>query len=96
MADAGQPVTGEDSMFLTDSVAVGVDNLDAAIKEALTKIGPVSTSPSSALSAGALVADEELRRLLTDPNAPDKSQLNIVVVADPAGPISTRTGTTPS
>ncbi len=76
------PVTGEDSMFLTDSVAVGVDNLDAAIKDALTKIGPGEHVTVVGLSAGALVADEELRRLLTDPNAPDKSQLNIVVVAD--------------
>lgn len=76
------PVTGEDSMFLTDSVAVGVDNLNAAIKEALTKIGPGEHVTVVGLSAGALVADEELRRLLTDPNAPDKSQLNIVVVAD--------------
>lgn len=76
------PVTGPDSMFLTDSVAVGVDNLDAAIKTALTKIGPGEHVTVVGLSAGALVADDELRRLATDPNAPAKSKLTFVVVAD--------------
>jgi hypothetical protein len=61
---------------------VGVDNLDAAIANALTKIGPGEHVTVVGLSAGALVADEEMRRLLSDPNAPDKSQLTFVVVAD--------------
>ena len=76
------PVTGTDSMYLTDSIAVGVDNLDAAIMTALTQIGPGEHVTVVGLSAGALVADDELRRLATDPNAPDKSKLTFVVVAD--------------
>ena len=76
------PVTGQDSMYLTDSVAAGVVTLDAAIADALTKIGPGEHVTVVGLSAGALVADDELRHLLADPNAPDKSQLNFVVVAD--------------
>lgn len=76
------PVTGSDSMFLTESVAVGVDNLDAAIKTALAKTGPNEHVTVVGLSAGALVADDELRKLLTDPNSPAKNKLNFVVVAD--------------
>jgi len=77
-----RPVTGPDSLTLTESVAVGVDNLDAAIKTALTKTGPDEHVTVVGLSAGALVADDQLRRLLTDPNAPDKNKLSFVVVAD--------------
>lgn len=76
------PVTGQDSLFLTESVAIGVDNLDAAIKDALTKVGPGEHVTVVGLSAGSLVADDELKRLLADPNAPDKSKLNFVVIAD--------------
>lgn len=76
------PVTGEDDLTLTESVAVGVDNLNAAITLALTKIGPNEHVTVVGLSAGALVADDVLRELLTDPNAPDKSKLTFVVVAD--------------
>lgn len=78
-----RPVTGQDHMTLTESVAIGVDNLDAAIATALTKIGPNEHVTVVGLSAGALVADDVLRRLLEDPlTAPDKSKLNFVVVAD--------------
>lgn len=77
-----RPVTGQDDLTLTESVAIGVDNLHAALATALTKIGPGEHVTIVGLSAGALVADDELRRLLADPNAPDKSKLNFVVVAD--------------
>lgn len=76
------PVTGSDSMFLTESVEVGVENLDAAIKTALAKTGPNEHVTVVGLSAGALVADEELRKLATDPNSPAKGKLTFVVVAD--------------
>lgn len=76
------PITGPDDMTLTESVAIGVDNLDEAIEDALAKTGPGEHVTVVGLSAGALVADEELKRLLADPNAPAKDKLNFVVVAD--------------
>ncbi len=76
------PVTGKDDLTLTQSVADGVTNLDALIATALTKIGPGEHVTVVGLSAGSLVADEELRKLATDPHAPDKSKLTFVVVAD--------------
>lgn len=76
------PVTGTDSLTLTESVAIGVENLDEAIKDALAKTGPGEHVTVVGLSAGALVADEELKLLLADPNAPTKDKLNFVVVAD--------------
>jgi hypothetical protein len=69
-------------LTLTDSVSQGATNLDKAIHTALTKIGPGEHVTVVGLSAGSLVADEELRRLLSDTSAPDKSKLNYVVVAD--------------
>jgi len=77
-----RPVTGPDSLPLTDSVAIGVDNLDAAIKTALAKTGPGEHVTVVGLSAGALVADDVLRKILTDPNAPAKNKLTFYVVAD--------------
>ena len=77
-----RPTTGQDSLTLGESVTQGADNLDAALAKALTQIGPGEHVTIIGLSAGALVADEQLKRLLTDPNAPDKSKLKFVVVAD--------------
>jgi hypothetical protein len=77
-----RPTTGNDSLTLGESVTQGADNLDAALAQALTQIGPGEHVTIVGLSAGALVADEELKRLLADPNAPDKSKLNFVVIAD--------------
>jgi len=77
-----RPVTGANSLTLTESVKQGATNLDAAIHTALTKIGPGEHVTVVGLSAGSLVADEELRRLLTDTSAPEKSKLNFVVVGD--------------
>lgn len=76
------PITGTDSMTLTDSVAVGVTNLDAAIKTALAKTGPNEHVTVVGLSAGALVADDEIKKLVSDPNAPAKNKLTFVLVAD--------------
>jgi hypothetical protein len=75
-------ITGNNSFNLTESVAQGVTNLDAALKIALAKTGPNEHVTIVGLSAGALVADGELQRLLADPNAPAKNKLNFVVVAD--------------
>jgi hypothetical protein len=77
-----RPTTGQDSLTLGESVTQGADNLDTALTQALTQIGPGEHVTIIGLSAGALVADEELKRLLADPNAPDKSKLNFVVIAD--------------
>lgn len=66
---------------LAESVSIGADNLDAAIRRALTEIGPGEHVTVVGLSAGSLVADEELRRLAANPDI-DPSLLNFVVVGD--------------
>lgn len=66
---------------LAESIDIGADNLDAAIRQALTEIGPGEHVTVVGLSAGSLVADEELRRLAANPNI-DPSLLNFVVVGD--------------
>ena len=77
-----RPLTGDDSLTLAESVTQGADNLDVALAQALTQIGPGEHVTIIGLSAGALVADEQLKRLLADPDAPDKSKLSFVVIAD--------------
>jgi hypothetical protein len=77
-----RPTTGNNSLTLGESVTQGADNLDVALTQALTRIGPGEHVTIIGLSAGALVADEQLKRLLADPDAPDKSKLNFVVIAD--------------
>ena len=67
---------------LAESVALGADNLDAAIRQALTQIGPGEHVTVVGLSAGSLVADEEMRRLAADPHPIDPSLLSFVVVGD--------------
>ena len=66
---------------LDQSIGIGADNLDAAIRQALTRIGPGEHVTVVGLSAGSLVADEEIRRLAADPNI-DPGKLNFVVVGD--------------
>ena len=77
-----RPANGTKGLTLTESVSQGVTNLDAAIGNALTKIGPNEHVTVVGLSAGSLVADDEIRKLLDNPHAPDKSKLTFVVVAD--------------
>jgi len=77
-----RPVTGWSSMTLGESINVGANNLDAALDSAVLQLKPGEHVTIVGLSAGALVADEELRRLTTDPTAPDKSKLDFVVIAD--------------
>jgi len=77
-----RPVTGLTSMTLSESINIGANNLDAALDKAVLQLGPGEKVTIVGLSAGALVADEELRRLTTDPTAPDKSKLEFVVIAD--------------
>lgn len=76
------PVTGKTDMTLANSVNKGADNLDVALKAALQQLGPGEHVTIVGLSAGALVADEELRRLMAGTTAPDKSKLDFVLVAD--------------
>lgn len=77
-----RPVTGLTSMTLSQSIDIGTTNLDAALDKALLQLGPGEKVTIVGLSAGALVADEELRRLTADPTAPDKTKLEFVVIAD--------------
>ena len=76
------PVTGKTDMTLSKSVNVGADNLDVALAAALAQLKPGEKVTLVGLSAGALVVDEELKRLATSATAPDKSKLDVVVVAD--------------
>lgn len=80
--EQARPYTGKDSLPLGDSVAIGVTNLNQAVATALTQIGPGEHVTVVGLSAGSLVADEYARELIASGNAPDKSQLNFVVIAD--------------
>ncbi len=66
---------------LAQSINIGADNLDAAIRQALTRTGPGEHVTVVGLSAGSLVADEELRRLAANPRF-DPSSLDFVVVGD--------------
>ena len=77
-----RPVTGTNSLTLTESVSRAVTKTDAAIASALSKIGPNERVTVIGLSAGSLVADDVMRKLLTSPNAPAKSKLTFVVIAD--------------
>lgn len=77
-----RPITGPNGLSLGESVTVGADNLQAEIDAALARIGPGEHVTVVGLSAGALVADEVLRRLADDPDAPGKDELNFVVVGD--------------
>lgn len=77
-----RPVTGPTSMTLGESVDAGANNLDAALDKALLQLKPGERVTIVGLSAGALVADEQMRRLTTDPTAPGKDKLAFVVIAD--------------
>jgi hypothetical protein len=77
-----RPITGANSLLLGESIDIGADNLDTALTSALAQLKPGERVTIVGLSAGALVVDEELRRLLADPDAPAKSKLNVVVAAD--------------
>lgn len=77
-----RPITGLSSLTLGQSIDQGLTNLDAAIGSSLLQLGAGEHVTVVGLSAGALVVDEELRRLAVDPNAPDKSLLTFVVAGD--------------
>lgn len=77
-----RPVTGPNSLLLGESIDQGVANLDAALESALAQLGPGEHVTLVGLSAGALVVDEAIRRISAEPNAPDKSVLNVVVAGD--------------
>lgn len=82
-AQAG-PLTGANDIPMVESVNTGVTNLDAALNAALKKLGPGEHVTIVGLSAGSLVVDQEIRNLAANINAPDKSKLDYVVVADPS------------
>jgi hypothetical protein len=72
------PITGLDAPTVGESVVVGTDNLDAAIR---STPGPkVVTS----LSMGTLALDAEQRRLATDPTAPPPDELTFIKVSTPS------------
>lgn len=75
-----KPVVGK-NYTLTQSVDIGAANLDAAIAKSLAAGDTVTVI---GLSAGALVVDQEIGKLDAQANAPDKSKLSFVVIADSA------------
>lgn len=74
-----RPYTGANDLTLGQSIAVGLDNLKTGVATALGSGQKVTVV---GLSAGALVVDELLRQLATNPAAPDKSKLTFIMVAD--------------
>lgn len=80
--EQARPVTGPNSLRLSESIDQGAANLDAALRSALAQLGPGEHVTLVGLSAGALVVDEEMRRLAADPDAPDKNLVNVVVAGD--------------
>lgn len=77
-----RPLTGQDSLTLTQSIDVGTTNLDAAIIRSLAEVGPGEKVTVVGLSAGALVVDEQIRLLDSRTDAPNKDKLDFVVIAD--------------
>lgn len=75
-----KPVVGK-NYTLTQSIDIGAANLDAAIAKSLAAGDTVTVV---GLSAGALVVDQEIGKLNAQVNAPDKSKLSFVVIADSA------------
>jgi len=73
------PGVGLDGPSVGQSVDVGVDNLDAAIRS----IGRPGTAIG--LSEGGFVVDGEQQRLATAPDAPPPNTLNFATFGDPIG-----------
>ena len=88
-AEAG-PYTGSGDMTLGQSIAVGIDNLNAEIAAALGRLtrdenGNVVNGEKVTvigLSAGSLVTTEVLRQMAADPNAVDADEISFYLVAD--------------
>lgn len=72
----GQMAPWNGTLTLDQSVAVGLENMDAAIR----------STPGPKIVAGAsgttLVVDEQMRRLADDPTAPPADELSFVVLGD--------------
>jgi hypothetical protein len=71
------PLTGMDSPPLGESVDIGTNNLDSAIR---ATDGPIAVT---GLSQGVLALNAEQARLATDPNAPPPGQLVFIKAGDP-------------
>ena len=71
------PVTGMNSPTLGQSVNIGTNNLDSAIR---STNGPIY---AAGLSQGTLALDQEQERLAHDPTAPPPDQLTFVKAGDP-------------
>lgn len=88
-AEAG-PYTGSGDMSLGESIAVGIDNLNAEIAAALGRLtrdenGNVVNGEKVTvigLSAGSLVTTEVLRQMAADPNAVGADEISFYLVAD--------------
>lgn len=72
----GQMAPWNGTLTLGQSVAVGLENMDAAVR----------STPGQKIVVGAsgttLVVDEEMRRLANDPTAPPADELSFVVMGD--------------
>ncbi|NVN48815.1 hypothetical protein HLY00_235 [Mycolicibacterium hippocampi] len=74
------PFSGD--ITLGESISQGITNLNAGISTQLAQLEAGEKVTVVGLSAGSLVVNEVLRGLATNANAPDKSQLTFVLVAD--------------
>jgi hypothetical protein len=72
------PGSGLDSTPVGESVSVGADNLDAAIR------GGTGKTAAIGLSEGAMVLDAEQARLARDPSAPPRERLSFTLIGPPA------------
>ena len=72
------PGRGLESTPVGESVDVGADNLDAAIR------GGAGKEVAVGLSEGAMVLDAEQARLAHDPTAPPREQLSFTLIGPPA------------
>jgi hypothetical protein len=72
------PGSGLDSTPVGESVAVGANNLNAAIR------GGTGHAVAIGLSEGAMVLDAEQARLANDPTAPPRERLSFTLIGPPA------------
>ena len=74
------PFSGD--ITLGSSITQGITNLNNGITAQLGQLGAGEKVTVVGLSAGSLVVNEVLRGLSTNANAPDKSELTFILVAD--------------
>ncbi|WP_024447950.1 PE-PPE domain-containing protein [Mycolicibacterium iranicum] len=78
-AEAKRPGTG---LTLGQSITQGIASLSDHFDDALARLEAGEQFTVVGFSAGSLVVNDFMRELATDPNAPTKSQVKFILVAD--------------